>query len=213
MHAHGPLLVAALERLERLDGVSEQGRPPHNAHLSEGAGARRGGQRHGIGRLIGDPVAPRPQSTPNGLQSQRGRLWWQAVTLPRAMSQLETALQPAAYRHAAGRGRLVWRLHVDCGDLTLVDGDALNLQGCRGCAVWCRSRAAGDALEVQGARRPESTPGGGRGTARGGSGSRDGASAAEKVKPRPRKFAGSRVALRGRCRTLAARPTCACTCC
>ena len=60
VHAHGPLLVAALERLERLDGVSEQGRPPHNAHLGGGVGARRGGQRHGIRKLIGDSVAPPP---------------------------------------------------------------------------------------------------------------------------------------------------------
>jgi hypothetical protein len=55
-------------------------------------------------------------------------------------------LQPtAAYGHAAGRGRLVWRLHVDCGDLTLVDGDSLNLPGgwqrvCGGVVVPLPSR-------------------------------------------------------------------------
>lgn len=66
----------------------------------------------------------------------------------------------------------------------------------------CRDQAVGDCYGVRTSKR---TPSGGRGTARGGSGSRDGASAAEKVRPRPRRFAGSPEALRGRCRILAAR--------
>ena len=141
-------------------------------------------------------------------------------TVKHHVAQPETALQPAAaYGHAAGRGRLMWRLHVDCGDLTLVDGDSLNLQGRRGRAVEMPSTCRGEEGVrcgadirlwgvVYGVRTSKSTPSGGRGTARGGIGSRDGASAAEKVRPRPRRFAGSPEALRGRCRIPAARPTC-----
>lgn len=65
-------------------------------------------------------------------------------TFKRHVAQPETALQPAAaYGHAAGRGRLVWRLNVDCGDLTFVDGDSLNLQGRRGRAVEMPSTCRG----------------------------------------------------------------------